>query len=661
MKKLLFTTLFAFGVLSSYGEAPHSKPFVIPELREWATGNGEFIVRQSVNLVVPKSQHAALSSVCDIFAGDLKSMFGIEAKVSTGKANTGDIIFSIAPLTTTNSIANANSEAYTVEVSSDQITVNANDQVGALWATKTLLQIMEQSPNRAIPCGRVVDWPDYAMRGFMLDVARKYFELSYLQDLVKVMSYYKLNTFQVHLNDNGFREFFDNDWSQTPSAFRLESTTYPGLAAKDGHYKKDDFRQFQIDALQQGVTIIPEIDAPAHTLAFTQYMSEIGSLEYGLDHLDLFNPKSYEFMDGLFKEYLEGDRPVFVNQMVHIGTDEYSNKDQKVVEKFRYFTDHYIKYVESFGKKPVLWGALTHAKGETPVQVDNVLMHCWYNGYADPKTMVAAGYDIVSIPDALVYIVPAAGYYHDYLNINSLYNTWTPAHVGNEVFQERHPKVKGGMFALWNDHCGNGISFQDVHHRVMPALQTLAVKMWDGTNVTVPFEEFNAKRITLSEAPGVNILGRAKGGQRGFVFEAKNPKSHYKPTLNDVGYNYRVEFEVIAQANNRGATLFESPSSKFYLTTPKDGKLGFSRDGYHYSFNYTVPVGQRVRISVEGTNEYTRLFVDGRFVESLDIYTLRNSVTNKNMQMKMVQTLMFPLAQIGNFAGQIENLVVNAL
>ena len=94
------------------------------------------------------------------------------------------------------------------------------------------------------------------------------------------------------------------------------------------------------------VEIIPEIDVPAHSLALTRYMPEIGSEEYGMDHLDLFKPETYEFVDALFKEYLEGDQPVFRGPKVHIGTDEYSNKDKEVVEKFRYFTDHYIRLVE---------------------------------------------------------------------------------------------------------------------------------------------------------------------------------------------------------------------------------------------------------------------------------------------------------------------------
>jgi len=80
-----------------------------------------------------------------------------------------------------------------------------------------------------------------------------------------------------------------------------------------------------------------------------------------------------------------------------------------VVEKFRYFTDYYIRFVEKFGKQACIWGALTHAKGDTPVKSDNVVMGAWYNGYANPADMIKQGYKLISIPDGLLYIVPAAG------------------------------------------------------------------------------------------------------------------------------------------------------------------------------------------------------------------------------------------------------------
>lgn len=75
----------------------------------------------------------------------------------------------------------------------------------------------------------------------MIDCGRKFIPMPYLQDLVKIMAYYKMNTLQVHLNDNGFKQYFEHNWDKTYAAFRLESDTYPGLTARDGSYSKKEF------------------------------------------------------------------------------------------------------------------------------------------------------------------------------------------------------------------------------------------------------------------------------------------------------------------------------------------------------------------------------------------------------------------------------------
>lgn len=642
-------TLLLLAVVTVSAAVAQNKPFVIPELREWSAAKGEL-------QLTPKGRIVALTPellpVAEQLSAELDQMFGMKYSVTQTTAKKGDIVLEIG------SISNPGDEAYTLLIG-DRVAICANQKIGAYWATRSLLQLLEQS--RALPCGIALDYPSYAVRGFMLDVARKPFSLDFLQKYVKFMSYYKMNTFQIHLNDNGFKQFFDNDWNKTYAAFRLESETYPGLAAKDVHYTKKQFRDLQIMAEAMGVTIIPEIDAPAHTLAFAQYKPEVGSKDYGMDHLDLFNPETYKFMDNLFKEYISGPDPVFRGKYVHIGTDEYSNKDSVVVEKFRYFTDHYINYVESFGKKAMVWGALTHAQGTTRVKVKDVLMGCWYNGYADPRKMVELGYDVVSIPDGLLYIVPAAGYYYDYLNCEKLYESWTPAVIGKEVFEEQHPQIKGGMFAVWNDHVGNGISYQDVHHRVLPAMQTLSVKMWDGTSRTLPWEEFDAKRLMLSDAPGLNMIGRTK--TKGEVLKIKSLKAGDKTAMDEIGYDYRVEFDLMAQAAMPATRLFESENAIVWLTDPKSGKLGFSRDGYDFTFNYVVPVGKKVRIAITGDNKSTALHVDGQQIDKLEI--TKREVTGdkgKKSTMSYVKTLVFPLAKVGSdFKGQIENLTVTSL
>lgn len=624
--------------------AQNPKPFVIPELKEWQGKEGCFIPTDKSRIVYGD---ASLKHVAEAFASDWKTQFGFAMQVVEGKPEEGDFYLTLK------NDKKLGEEGYALSVDKS-VMVSAPETTGVYWATRTLLQICEQTEDHQLPIGKVRDWPDYSIRGFMMDCGRKFIPMAYLQDLVKIMSYYKMNVLQVHLNDNGFKQFYNHDWNKTYAAFRLECETFPGLTARDGYYTKQEFVDFQLDAATQFVEIIPEIDAPAHTLAFSHYKPELGSKEYGMDHLDLFNPETYTFMDALFKEYLEGDEPVFRGPRVHIGTDEYSNKKKDVVEKFRAFTDHYIRYVESFGKQACVWGALTHAQGETPVKSENVIMSAWYNGYAEPKEMVKQGYKLISIPDGLIYIVPAAGYYHDYLDTEYLYEKWTPAHIGQVVFEEKAPAILGGMFAVWNDHVGNGISVKDIHHRLFPALQTLATKTWD-TQTSVPYEEFDSKRQLLSEAPRVNQLGRV-GKRPGLVYENAELLPGESLPICEIGYGYTVTFDLEAVSESYGTELFRSPDAVFYLADPVSGLFGFARDGYLNTFNFRPYPGEKLTVKIQGDNASTSLSINGKLMEKMDIQKRYFNAGKDSMN--YVRTLVFPLEKAGDFKSRITNLKV---
>ena len=641
-KALCLLVLSLFVQMGLY--AQNEKPFVVPELKEWKGSKGDFVPSSDMRVVYADE---ALRAVVEAFAADYGQMFGAAPAVAQGKPSAGDIYFTLKK------DKKLGSEGYAIRVDR-YVTVSAPEVVGAYWATRTLLQISEQTEDHQLPKGQLRDWPDYAMRGFMMDCGRKFIPMSYMRDLVKMMAYYKMNTLQVHLNDNGFKQFFGHDWGRTYAAFRLECDTYPGLTARDGYYTKREFIDFQEEAASRFVEIIPEIDAPAHTLAFSHYKPEIGSQEYGMDHLDLFNPETYKFMDGLFKEYLEGDKPVFRGPRVHIGTDEYSNKKKDVVEKFRAFTDRYIRLVESYGKQACVWGALTHAAGETPVKSENVIMSAWYNGYADPKEMVRQGYKLISIPDGLVYIVPAAGYYYDYLNTQYLYEKWTPAHVGKAVFEEKDPAILGGMFAVWNDHVGNGISVKDIHHRLFPALQTLATKTWDA-QIDLPYADFDRLRQGLSEAPGVNQLGRI-GRTEGLVYEVAEVRPGSSLAHEEIGYGYTVSFDLEAADETPGTELFRSDNAVFYLADPVSGRFGFARDGYLNTFQFRPYPGEKLNVQVKGDNRSTSLLINGKLVETMDIQ--KRYFNGGKDSMNYVRTLVFPLKKAGSFKSKITNLKV---
>ena len=625
----------------------NEKPFVIPELREWQGGKGTLTINAETKIVYKKGD-AQMEKIARRFAADIKEMFGYEVEVAAGKASKGDISLAIK------NNKKLGAEGYKIAIGNN-VAVTAPTAQGVFWGTRTLLQILEQNNGAQLPKGNITDWPDYAMRGFMLDCGRKYIPIEFLRDYVEFMSYYKMNLFQIHLNDNAFKQFFNHDWNKTPSAFRLESEYFPNLTARDGYYTKKEFIDLQKLAEEFYVEIIPEIDVPAHSLAFSKFRPEIASKDYGMDHLDLFKEETYQFVDSLFDEYLKGDEPVFRGKRVNVGTDEYSNRDKAVVEKFRSFTDHCIRLVEKYGKQAVAWGALTHANGETPVKSENVILTAWHNPYAQPDEMIKQGYELISIPDGLVYIVPAAGYYYDYLNCNYLYNNWTPAIIGDKTFEERHPKIKGGMFAVWNDHPGNGISCKDIHYRVFPAMQTMAVKMWTGAKPQTPFEEFDKARVALSDAPGLNIAGRFSGEKR-TILEAAVVAPGCENEIEQIGFEYTVTFDVEAAKEERGTVLFSSNDTEFYLSDPLSGMLGFARDGYLNKFNYQLFPGEKATIAISGNQQVTKLYVNGKLVETLDKQTIFHNEGKDKMY--YVRTLVFPLKKAGEFKSKITNLKV---
>jgi hexosaminidase len=670
-------TIQVEGIYKDQGK--NAKPFVIPSLREWYGGEGNFVLTTKSRIVVDAKYAAALTPAAKIFQNDLNKLCKIKPSVLVGTPKSGDIFISL-----NGNKEELGAEGYRLSIQ-DYVSINAADYKGAFWGTRTILQIMEKDVLHCfLPTGFSRDYPKYEVRGFLLDVGRKYFKIDFLRDYIKLLSYYKMGDFQLHLSDNAFVKHFNNDWDSTYSGFRLENERYPQLPTKGEFYTKKEFIDLQLLAESYGVNIIPEIDVPAHSLAFSKAFPQIASKEFGKDHLDIKNPETYTIIENVFKEYLEGKNPVFRFKEVHIGTDEY---DKKEAEPFRKFTDHFIKYVQSFGKDVRIWGALTHAAGSTPVTAKGVTMNAWYNGYANPTAMKKLGYPLISTPDGLLYIVPAAGYYYDYLDLKSLYDTWEPVVIGDVLFKMGDPFIRGGMFAVWNDVAKNGITAQDVTDRVFPAIQVLSEKMWSGKEARVNFNEFATSAKFVNEGPGLNLRGIISGkdslvvnfamkghdaikkrqhatyvtdGNRK-VLRLKTSHSYVKLPYDEIGYNYTVTFKINPSENNgANAIIFQSSHAIVKLKQGKTANLGFSHEGKDYDFGIALPENIWSSIAISGDNNTTTLYLNGKLVKKLTREKIPTGY--KNDSIWVMKTLFFPLNVIGDsinsFIGKMKDLKV---
>ena len=398
------------------------------------------------------------------------------------------------------------SEDYRLEIAPGGITLAAKSAAGLRHGQATLTQLMDAYQDK-LPLGIITDGPKYRIRGLMLDVARKWYPLEFLDELVDVLAFYKFNELHLHLNDNG---------PSTNWAFRIECETYPGLTSAQ-HYTKAAFRAFIKRAATKGVDIVPEIDVPAHSYAFVRYRPDFGSKKYGNTHLDLHNPEVVPFLKRLFAEYCCGTDPVFAGKNVSVGTDEYSKEE---AEAFRKFTDDMLKIIRGFGKVPRAWGALTHAAGKTPVDPTNTTLDIWHNGYYQPLDAIKAGFNVICVPDNLLYIVPSAHYYYDHLNYERLFRIWEPCHFEEVYVDPQNPKLAGGKFALWNDYGEAGVDLDGTYARLFPSIQTLAEKMWSGHRDDLAWDAFTHRAANTREAPTVQRLERGKGLYRIYDLKA---------------------------------------------------------------------------------------------------------------------------------------------
>ncbi len=624
------TRLSIFTLLVSIAIFAQKKPFVVPTVENWKAGKGELQWNQLNSISYNDAVLQDVAQYLSGFTGNIPATMGKGGSVSLQLCKDKKL----------------GAEGYQLIVTPKGVSIKAQTEQGILWGIQTLQQLKFQG--KTLACGTITDTPAYPMRGMMIDVGRKYIPLSYLYSLVEMMSYYKMNTLQVHLNDCGSHNFYNDNWDETYAAFRMESDYFPELTAKDGYYTKKGFHDFILYAKKMGVEIIPELDTPSHSLCFSQYRPSLASKDYGKNHLDLRNPELRPFLDSLYMEYLGGPDPVFCCPRMHIGVDEYSNKDKDVVELFRGLVDHLIREVERYGKQAVFWGQLTHAKGETPVKAENVMMEMWYNRYANPKDMKALGYQMITVPSRQVYLVPAAGYYFDYLNCKMLYETWTPANIAGEIFPERDPQIHGGMFCVWNDICYNGISVGDIHHRMVPAVQIISEKTWHAVNDSLGYAAWDKGRKVLGEGYKCNQLGNTQ-------MELTTLKPNTVINKSDeaqIGYDYQVEFDITWASEPDGTILTEGPYAKVWLADPIGGWIGFSRDGYLYTFKYKGKAGKKEHLAIKGTNRSTSLYVDGKLVQELGI---ERRFASEKKQYNYIRTLIFPLQKTGAFSSQISN------
>ena len=240
-------------------------------------------------------------------------------------------------------------EGYRLSVRSEGVLVEAVDPAGAFYAVQTLRALLPadayrrsriaSGPWRA-PATTITDWPTFAWRGAMLDVARHFLPKQDLLRFIDLLALHKINVLHLHLTD-------DQGW-------RLEIRRFPRLTEvgawrsespigdrrhnrfdgrpHGGFHTQDDVREIVAYAADRFITIVPEIDVPGHVTALLAAYPELGNTDvpgriapsspatdWGILE-DVLNAEhsTLEFLHGVFDEVTA----LFPSRYIGIGGDE---------------------------------------------------------------------------------------------------------------------------------------------------------------------------------------------------------------------------------------------------------------------------------------------------------------------------------------------------
>lgn len=704
----------------------NDKPAVVPELAQWystADQVGKVYTLTANTRILADQQYA---SVARELQADIRDLFGLNLSIVSDTSNpqTGDIVLAY------HDQGGFDKETYNMVVT-DYVVIQANDPIGAYWGTRSVLQALQLSGNLTIAQGTARDYPEFENRGFMLDVGRKPTSMETLKTISKTMAWYKMNSFHVHLSDNLiFMEDYVKAGKEAEAwnsyqGYRLEYSD-EGLTSKDYYYTKAEFKDFMSYSRALGVDIIPELDVPAHALSIANYIKNtLGHPELVLnkkggdrpwfDHVDISKQEGINIIKEIYGEYIDED--IFdENTIVHIGADEFYDSHPA----YRDFLIQMIDYIRNEKDRQVrVWGSLSQMSNGTehPFTADKVQgaqMNIWNTGWAKPQDMFNLGFDLINTIDGSLYMVPNGtgnkGGYGDWLNTQSLYNSWEPENMGGTMIPSGSAQMLGACYAIWNDNIDTraaGINETDIYARFVDALPYLGTKMWGigGDGLDRNFDTMKADVATLGTAPNTNPyhtidLADGTNAYAQYSFVDNKDRSGNGRNLALSGGADLTDGSLVLSGTNAFATTgmdVMGPKNTVTMKVYKDSasntgeqilleadaaygdhmvtalaqnngkwKLGFSRELYDYVFNYELPCDEWVELTLTNEGNKTYLLVDGQKVEAVGSFLPDEHATTQFMGKTGITHASFdiPVARIGSetnaFQGKVDSVVFYA-
>ena len=324
-------------------------------------------------------------------------------------------------------------EAYKLVVSDDKVVISAGEFAGFFNALQTLRQLVKETPDAyELPNCVINDSPAFSIRGIMLDVGRNYASAPFIKEVVRKLSYYKINLLHLHLTDDpGWRIEVKNMPELTaPSTYW--KTRQPGK-----YYTQDELSALDVYCSTLNMRVVPEVDMPGHSAYFEKATG-----------LKLQTPEGMAALQKALDEVI----PLFKDSLFHIGSDE-------VRFEMDDFMPEMIKYIRSKGKEVVTW----------------------YPGYSPDKKAVRMCWgenEAGHILDKSAQYIDSNGFYMDYMDsqggmLQTFFQQPCEVPAGNE-------NALGSIMCVWTDGALSSEKRLLEQYPFYPCMLTFAERIWRG-------------------------------------------------------------------------------------------------------------------------------------------------------------------------------------
>ena len=281
---LLLLVALVVTVLPLRADAAVSPDTALTKLTdEYKPGTGSFTLSEQSRIFLVSDAATGAPADWKQTAELISSEFNTQFKSTDfplplvyGKADrvrTGDIILIV------DSTLTLAAEGYTLSITTDNCTVTAKDVDGLLYGAFMLLRHFSVYGGTTIPACTVKDEPDTKERTLMLDCARKYWSVEWIENLIRQMAWMGYNTLELHMTeDQGIRmniwkdargktvtDCNGNDFSWI-CGYKAATwaSSYPDRNASS-QYTRDDIIRMVNLAKQYHIDIIPSVDFPGHS------------------------------------------------------------------------------------------------------------------------------------------------------------------------------------------------------------------------------------------------------------------------------------------------------------------------------------------------------------------------------------------------------------